>query len=43
MIDDHRAGRNDYGTRIWSLLQLELWFRTYVDASSPTPVALNAP
>ena len=42
MIADHRAGRADNGQRIWGLLQLELWFRTYMDAASPIPLTLNA-
>ena len=26
-----RAGRTDGGDRIWSLLNLELWYRTFID------------
>src|SRR5262249_8011191 len=28
---DHRRGAADHPHRIWSLLMLELWFRTFVD------------
>jgi asparagine synthase (glutamine-hydrolysing) len=31
LIEDHVAGRADNAGRIWALLQLELWLRTYVD------------
>ncbi|HLC46762.1 MAG TPA: asparagine synthase (glutamine-hydrolyzing) [Candidatus Nanoarchaeia archaeon] len=31
MIDAHRAGKRENGHRIWSLLMLELWHRTYVE------------
>ena len=29
---DHRSGRVDHRHRLWSLVMLELWFRTFVDA-----------
>jgi asparagine synthase (glutamine-hydrolysing) len=32
LIDDHVAGRTDGGDALWSLLNLELWYRTYIDA-----------
>lgn len=35
LLDQHNA-RTDNAARIWNLLQLELWHRTFVDASSPT-------
>jgi len=31
LLDDHAAGRTDGGDRIWSLLNLELWYRTFID------------
>jgi asparagine synthase (glutamine-hydrolysing) len=31
LLSDHAAGRADHGQRIWQLLFLELWFRTYLD------------
>ena len=31
LIDDHAEGRTDGGDRIWSLLNLELWHRTFID------------
>ena len=43
LITDHAAGRTDAGDSIWSLLNLELWHRTFIDRQGvqtlPTPAA----
>jgi asparagine synthase (glutamine-hydrolysing) len=31
LIADHAAGRTQGGDRLWSLFNLELWFRTFID------------
>lgn len=31
LIDDHQHERADYAHHLWTLLMLELWFRTYID------------
>jgi len=31
LLADHAAGRADGTDRLWSLLNLELWFRTFID------------
>jgi asparagine synthase (glutamine-hydrolysing) len=31
LLDDHAAGAIDATDRIWSLLNLEIWFRTFID------------
>jgi len=31
LLRDHAAGATDGGDRIWSLLNLELWYRTFID------------
>jgi asparagine synthase (glutamine-hydrolysing) len=31
MLSDHRAGRREAGEIVWSLLNLELWYRTWID------------
>ena len=31
LLDDHAAGLVDATDRIWSLLNLEIWFRTFID------------
>jgi asparagine synthase (glutamine-hydrolysing) len=40
IIDRHRSGAEDTSNKIWALLQLELWQRTYVDRQHPAPVAV---
>jgi asparagine synthase (glutamine-hydrolysing) len=41
LIDAHRSGAADNSAKLWSLLQLELWFRTYVDVTEPTEQSLT--
>lgn len=33
LLDEHHAGQVDHGHRIWTLVMLELWLRTHVDAA----------
>jgi asparagine synthase (glutamine-hydrolysing) len=46
LLQDHAAGRTDGWDRLWMLLNLELWFRTFVDGDGiqtmPTPEATLA-
>ena len=50
LLDEHRAGRRDGGDAIWALMNLELWYRTFIDgdgiqtlpAPSSTPATLPA-
>ena len=30
-------GENAFGRRLWGLLNLELWYRTFIDAKAATP------
>ena len=39
LIDEHRTGVTDHSAKLWALLQLELWLRTYVDGPRPAPLA----
>ncbi len=41
IIDRHMSGVEDTSNKIWALLQLELWLRTYVDSAVPAPVSIN--
>jgi asparagine synthase (glutamine-hydrolysing) len=41
LVDEHLDGTDDHAYRIWTLLQLELWFRTYIDGEpAEAPLAL---
>jgi len=43
LLADHAAGSTDGGDRLWSLFNLELWFRTFIDREGvqtlPEPAA----
>jgi asparagine synthase (glutamine-hydrolysing) len=43
LLIDHVAGRTDGADRLWSLLNLELWYRTFIDGEGvqtlPAPVS----
>ena len=44
-LDDHRAGTRKNGDAIWALLNLELWYRTFIDGEGvqtlPAPARLT--
>jgi asparagine synthase (glutamine-hydrolysing) len=46
LLRDHATGRTDGGDRIWTLMNLELWYRTFVDGDGvqtlPEPAAAAA-
>jgi asparagine synthase (glutamine-hydrolysing) len=35
LLADHLQGRADHGHRLWCLLVLELWQRSYLEAPEP--------
>jgi asparagine synthase (glutamine-hydrolysing) len=39
LLDDHRDGRRQGGDAIWSLLNLELWHRTFIDGEGVQTLA----
>jgi asparagine synthase (glutamine-hydrolysing) len=41
LIDRHLDGSEDNSGKLWSLIQLELWFRTYIDVAPAGPIALG--
>jgi len=41
MLERHFSGREDHGTRIWSLLCLELWHQTFLERREPGPLPLD--
>lgn len=43
IVERHLSGTEDNTRKLWALIQLELWQRTYVDAETPAPVAVSVP
>lgn len=43
MLDRHFSGLEDHGTRIWTLLCLEIWHQTFLDRREPGPIGLSIP
>jgi asparagine synthase (glutamine-hydrolysing) len=43
LLADHAAGRTQGGDRLWSLLNLELWFRTFIDGGGVQTLGSPAP
>ena len=41
LIDSHVAGTRDNGDKLWALIQLELWLRTFVDSGATRPAAVD--
>jgi asparagine synthase (glutamine-hydrolysing) len=39
MLNEHRGRRADHGTRLWTLVCLEMWFRTWIDSDSNSRLA----
>ncbi|MEQ1729810.1 MAG: asparagine synthase-related protein, partial [Vicinamibacterales bacterium] len=42
LLADHQSGRIDGWDRIWMLLNLELWFRTFIDGDGIQTLAAPA-
>jgi asparagine synthase (glutamine-hydrolysing) len=34
IVDDHRKGKKDYSDLLWQLINVELWFRLFIDRLS---------
>jgi len=41
LIHDHVGRRRQNGNRLWTLIQLELWFRTFIDCRVDRPLELD--
>ena len=39
LLDEHVSGRADHGHRLWCLVMLELWQRTWVESAQPVAAA----
>ena len=38
LLAEHRGQHQEHGTRLWNLLALEMWFRTWIDSDSNRPL-----
>jgi len=38
MLDQHKSGKQGHGTRLWTLLVLEIWFQTFIDGDGRAPI-----
>jgi asparagine synthase (glutamine-hydrolysing) len=41
-VDEHVTGARDHTNKIWALIQLELWLRTFIDSKADRPLTLNS-
>jgi len=41
MLDEHVSGKVDQGYRIWTLLNLELWHRLFIDSDDVSQPSLS--
>jgi asparagine synthase (glutamine-hydrolysing) len=41
LLDDHKHGTRDNTNKIWALIQLELWLRTFIDTQTTTPTTIG--
>jgi hypothetical protein len=39
LLTEHRAGHADHNYRLWFLLNLEVWWRLYIDGSTRDALA----
>lgn len=40
LVTEHTEGRLDHRRELWTLLNLELWLRTFIDPTEPEPLAV---
>jgi len=41
MLQEHHTRQQEHGTRLWALIMLELWFRTWIDNEDNRPLSTN--
>lgn len=41
MLEEHQMRRQEHGTRLWGLIALEMWFRTWIDGDGNRPLDDN--
>lgn len=42
LIREHQNGAQDHANKLWALIVLELWYRTYIDSFTAEPLSLNS-
>ena len=42
-MNEHRSGRARHADRLWLLINLEIWLRTFVDGEGPSDVMRAVP
>ena len=40
-LAEHESGAYDHAKKLWALIQLELWLRTFVDVKPVAPIAVD--
>lgn len=40
LVSEHTEGRLDHRRELWTLLNLELWIRTFIDSKAPEPLTM---
>ena len=43
LLTEHESGQSDRSNKIWALIQLELWLRTFIDQPPAGPLELSVP
>ena len=43
LVNEHRSGRARHADRLWLLVNLEIWLRTFVDGEEPADMMRGAP
>jgi asparagine synthase (glutamine-hydrolysing) len=43
LVDEHRAGTRNHADKLWSLMNLEIWQRVFVDGEGPPGPARSLP
>jgi asparagine synthase (glutamine-hydrolysing) len=40
LIGEHQSRAADHAYKLWALVQLELWLKTYIESPAPAPLSL---
>jgi asparagine synthase (glutamine-hydrolysing) len=42
LVQEHRAGSADHTSRLWLLINLEIWQRLFLDGETPATIPIPA-